>query len=210
VDWEQLQHLIREYGYLALFIGTFLEGETIVIIAGVMASDGLLELKPLILAAFCGTFLSDQLFFYFGRWRGRAFVAARPKWQVKVLRIQPTIEKYQNFIILGFRFVYGLRNVTPLVLGLSGVNPLRYLVLNFLGAVIWAISFGTGGYLLGHAAKPFFAGMHKYQGFIYAGIAAIALFFWIRRSVRKRKLEAELAASLSAKSDHARVPVQTP
>lgn len=210
MDWEQLEQLIRDYGYLFLFVGTFLEGETIVIIAGVMASDGLLELKPLILAAFCGTFLSDQLFFYFGRWKGRAFVAARPKWQVKVLRIQPTIEKYQNFIILGFRFVYGLRNVTPLVLGLSGVNPFRYLLLNFLGAVIWAISFGTGGYLLGHAAKPFFAGMHKYQGFIYAGIAAIALIFWIRRSVRKRKIEAELAATVTRQREISVAPPQTP
>lgn len=207
MDFEQI---IRDYGYWALFIGTFLEGETIVIIAGFMAFNGLLEIKPLILTAFCGTFLSDQLFFYFGLWKGQAFVAARPKWQVRVLRIQPIIAKYQNWIILGFRFFYGLRNVTPLVLGLSGVNPLRYLILNFLGAAIWAISFSYAGYFFGHAIEPILDDVHKYQGFIYAGIAAIALFFWIRRSVKKRRIEAELAASLSAKSDRAGVPVRTP
>lgn len=210
MDWDRVQQLIGEYGYPLLFIGTFLEGETIVIIAGVMASDGLLELKPLILAAFCGTFLSDQLFFYFGRWKGREFIAKRPKWQARADRLQPILEKYKNYIILGFRFFYGLRNVTPLVLGSSGIHPLRYLILNFLGALIWAISFGTTGYLVGHAIKPFLAGVNKYQGFIYAGIAAIALFFWIRRSVRKRRIEAELAATVLSQGKITSVPPQTP
>ena len=184
MDFEQL---IRDYGYWALFVGTFLEGETIVIIAGFMAFTGLLDLKWLIIVSFCGTFLSDQLFFYFGRWKGREFIAARPKWQARADRLQPMLERYKNYIILGFRFFYGLRNVTPLALGSSGINPFRYLILNFLGAAIWAISFGTGGYLFGHAVKPLLADVHKYQGFIYAGIAAIALILWLRRVYRKRQ-----------------------
>lgn len=204
------EQLIRDYGYWALFVGTFLEGETIVIIAGFMAFTGLLDLKWLILVSFCGTFLSDQLFFYFGYWKGRAFIAAKPNWQARADRIQPLIDRYRNYIILGFRFFYGVRNVVPLVLGASGLNPLRYLILNFLGAAIWAASFGTGGYLFGHLLKPLLADVHKYQGFIYAGIAAIALVFWVRRSMRKRKLEAKLAASESGRTGLAQASTPTP
>lgn len=193
--WEQI---IRDYGYWALLVGTFLEGETIVIIAGVMASHGMLELKPLILAAFTGTFISDQLFFYFGRWKGREFIAKRPKWQARADRLKPILEKYKNYIILGFRFFYGLRNVTPLVLGSSGISPLRYLILNFLGAAIWAISFGSAGFLLGHAIERYLDRFHKYQWFVYGGIAAIAAFFWIRRTIRKRRLEAEITRQKAA------------
>lgn len=192
------EYIIREYGYLALLIGTFLEGETIVIIAGVMAAEGLLELKPLILAAFTGTFISDQLFFYFGRWKGREFIAKRPKWQARSDRLKPILEKYKNYIILGFRFFYGLRNVTPLVLGSSGISPLRYLILNFLGAAIWAISFGSAGYLLGHAIQRYLDRFHQYQWFVYGGIAAIAGFFWIRRTIRKRRIEAQISLQKSA------------
>lgn len=188
MDFEQL---IRDYGYWALFVGTFLEGETIVIIAGFMAFNGLLDLKWLIVTAFCGTFLSDQLFFYFGLWKGREFIAKRPKWQVRADKFKPVLEKYKNFIILGFRFFYGLRNVTPLVLGSSGINPVRYLILNFIGAVIWAIAFGTGGYLFGHAVEPILDDVHKYQGFIYAAVAAVGLLFWIRRMNRKRRVESD-------------------
>ena len=192
MDFEQL---IRDYGYWALFIGTFLEGETIVIIAGFMAFTGLLDLKWLITVSFCGTFLSDQLFFYFGRWKGREFIAKRPKWQARADRLKPLLDKYKNYIILGFRFLYGVRNVTPLVLGSSGINPIRYLILNFVGAAVWAISFGTGGYLFGHMLKPILADVHKYQAYIYVGIAALALAFWYRRNVRKRRLERDNARS---------------
>jgi len=203
VDPEQL---IRDYGYWALFVGTFLEGETIVIIAGFMAFTGLLDLKWLIVVSFCGTFLSDQVFFYFGYWKGRSFIAARPKWQARADRIQPLIDRYRNYIILGFRFFYGVRNVVPLALGASGLNPLRYLILNFLGAAIWAVSFGTAGYLFGHLLKPLLADVHKYRGFIYAALAAVALLFWVRRIRRKRHIESQLEVKVKDQSGVKAIP----
>lgn len=75
MDFHQL---IIDYGYLALFIGTFLEGETILVIAGFLAHSGYLELHWVILSAFLGTFAGDQTFFYLGRFKGIAFLEKRP------------------------------------------------------------------------------------------------------------------------------------
>ncbi|MCX7016875.1 MAG: DedA family protein, partial [Candidatus Sumerlaeota bacterium] len=73
-----LEHLLSTYGYLALFIGTFLEGETILIIAGVAASEGLLDIQWAILSAFAGSLLGDQLLFFIARYHGDWLLSRLP------------------------------------------------------------------------------------------------------------------------------------
>jgi membrane protein DedA with SNARE-associated domain len=62
---EFLQEVIRDYGYVALFIGTFLEGETILLLAGFAVQTGQfgLELQYIILTAFVGSLSGDQTAF---------------------------------------------------------------------------------------------------------------------------------------------------
>ena len=61
-----LLSIIENYGYAAILIGTFLEGETILVLAGVAAHQGYLVLTWVIIAAFVGSLCGDQLFFLFG------------------------------------------------------------------------------------------------------------------------------------------------
>ena len=55
--------IIEHYGYAAIVIGTFLEGETILVLAGLVAHQGYLKLTGVITAAFLGSLCGDQLFF---------------------------------------------------------------------------------------------------------------------------------------------------
>ena len=59
-----MEHLIDTYGYWAVLLATFPEGETILVIAGFAAHQGYLTLMPVILAAFAGSLCGDQLFFF--------------------------------------------------------------------------------------------------------------------------------------------------
>ena len=61
-----LQNIIENYGYAAILIGTFLEGETILVLAGLAAHQGSLVLTWVIIAAFAGSLCGDQLFFIWG------------------------------------------------------------------------------------------------------------------------------------------------
>ncbi|CAA0080478.1 Inner membrane protein YohD [BD1-7 clade bacterium] len=146
VDW---QHLVVEYGYLGILIGTLLEGEVIVIIGGFMAHRHYLELPLVMLFAFTGTLISDQLFYYIGRIKGRPYIDSRPHWQVRTEKVFSLLHKYPVLLVLGFRFMYGLRTITPLAIGASNFPPLKYLILNTIGAGIWAIVVSTLGYLIG-------------------------------------------------------------
>jgi len=117
-----LQTFLQTYGYWALLIGTFLEGETILIIGGFAAHRGYLSLTLVILAAFAGTLAGDQFFFFIGRKKGKAFLDKRPSWKPNIEKVHVLLDRYQTLLILGFRFLYGLRTVTPFVIGMSRVK----------------------------------------------------------------------------------------
>lgn len=153
MDRAGMLRLLRRYGYYVILLWTFLEGETIVIIAGVLSGHEKIALEPWLIAlsAFTGSFLSDQLMFSIGRFKGEKVLSYFPRLAVNVERAGKLIKKYDTILILGFRFVYGVRNVTPILLGTSEVSYKKFFFLNFIGAMAWAITFTYGGVYLGKA-----------------------------------------------------------
>jgi membrane protein DedA with SNARE-associated domain len=182
-----LQSLVETYGYLALFVGTFVEGETILILGGLAAHLGYLELPWVIVAAFAGSLLGDQLYFLIGRYRGRAYLAERPAWQSRSQRVEALLHRHQLSIILGFRFLYGLRTMTPFVIGVSGVPLRRFIVLNALGALIWASSFGTLGFIFGHGFEVLIGEIKHYEIEVMAGIVLLGLALRGAQRLRRRR-----------------------
>lgn len=190
---ETLIWLIQEYGYAIVFVWTFLEGETIVALAGFAAYQGYLRLEYIIPVAVAGAMLGDQAFFYFGRLKGKQFLAKRPKWEAKVARIHLAIERYHGWIIFGSRFMYGFRTVIPIALGVSNVSAGKFFVLNFLGAVVWGIFFAFGGYAFANAIEYFLGNIKKIEGFFLLGLLTIIVIaqigMWFSRRRNRRMLE---------------------
>jgi membrane protein DedA with SNARE-associated domain len=194
-----ITHILEHHviwAYVILLVWTFLEGETIVIIAGIAARDGQLMLPLIILCAFCGSLCSDQIAFLLGRHKGKAFIARRPKWQARAEKVYRMLEYHQTWLILGFRFMYGLRNITPFVIGMSEVRTRRFVVLNVIGSAVWATSFTLGGYLFGAAMERFMAKEQKWA--VMIGLAAIAFIAWAVRRIRRRAIKPATLDTVSA------------
>jgi membrane protein DedA with SNARE-associated domain len=181
-----LETLIARYGYAAVLIGTFLEGETILVLAGFAAHRKLLHLPGVILCAFIGSVLSDQLFFYLGRRHGAAMLARRPKWKAGVERVRGLLNRYSTALILSFRFLYGLRNITPFALGMSDVPTARFVVLNIVGAAVWAVAVALLGWFVGEAAKQLLGHIQRYERGIFAAIVIVGAALWIWHHLRAR------------------------
>jgi membrane protein DedA with SNARE-associated domain len=172
------QTLLQTYGYYAILIWTFLEGETVVVIAGMLAQQGMLSPPLIALCAFCGSCSSDQIMFLLGKYKGPAVLARFPRLARNTAKAERLIHKYETALILGFRFVYGVRNVTPVLLGMHRVSHLKFLVLNIIGAGVWACAFTAGGYFFG---KLFSAIMDTAQHlllYILAGAGLLAAIIW--------------------------------
>ena len=185
-----LENWINTYGYWAILFGTFLEGETILILGGFAAYQGYLKLPWVILAAFVGTLSGDQLFFYIGRKYGSKILARRPAWQVRADRVRKLMERFQDYLILLFRFLYGLRILTPFVLGLSRVSRGRFLFLNTVGALVWATVVGTGGFLFGQALEVLMGDLKRYEGEILGLVVLTGIAVWMIHAYRRRRTKA--------------------
>lgn len=180
--------LISTYGYAAIAIGTFFEGETILVLGGLAAHRGYLELPWVVIGGFLGTLVSDQLTFYLGRARGMRFLEKRPHWKSKSEKVFKLLQRHQLALTLGFRFLYGLRTVTPFLLGAAGISPFRFLVLNILGAFAWAVSIAISGYLFGHVVQWLIEDIKKYEMVLFIALTVLGAIFWSIHWVRSRKI----------------------
>ncbi len=179
ISTELLEYLIKTYGYLALLIGTFLEGETILILGGFAAHLGYLELPWVMAVAFLGSFSGDQVYFFIGRWRGKDLLSRHLRWQRHVDKVHRFLKRYHDLIMLGFRFVYGIRIMTPFVLGMNHqIKTLRFVIFNALGALIWSVVISTGGFLFGHALESTIKDIKRYQFETIAFVIAIGCLMW--------------------------------
>ncbi|MFP5223393.1 MAG: DedA family protein [Acidobacteriota bacterium] len=185
-----LQDFVGTYGYVALLIGTFLEGETILLVAGFLAQAGTLDLSLCILAAFVGSLSGDQAAFYIGRWKGRQFVENRPKWKCRVERVHKMLERFHEVLILSFRFFYGLRNLTPFILGTTDISGAKFFILNAIGAAIWAVSFGFAGYFFGTLVTTMLKDVKQIEKYILIGVVLVLLVMWLVKRHKRKKEEA--------------------
>jgi membrane protein DedA with SNARE-associated domain len=176
-----LEDLVSTYGYAAIVIGTFLEGETILILGAFAANLGYLSLEWVIVSGFLGGIFGDQLYFYLGHFQGRKFLERLPRWKRQSARVLDLLARHQTLLILGFRFVYGIRIITPLLIGASRVKPLYYLLLDGIGCAVWATLIAYLGYLFGSTLEIILGDIKHYELLVFGIIAAVGGLVWLIR-----------------------------
>lgn len=182
-----MEQLIEHYGYLGVLLGTFLEGETILVLGGVAAHRGYLTLGGVVLCAFGGSLLSDQLLFYLGRCHSGFLLRRRPRWEPRITRLKVAINRYRIPIILVFRFWYGLRMITPFTLGMSKVRWPEFFLFNIFAAMLWAVLVGGAGYLFGHALQIILGDVMRYQAVVLLLVALLGCLIWARRFAHRHR-----------------------
>ena len=181
---HDIPSFLEQYGYSAIVLGTFLEGETVLLLAGFFAHQGYLDPAWVAVAAFCGSFSGDETMFLLARYKGVSLLRRFPRLAAGVERMGRTMRGSEIPLILGFRFVYGIRNITPAFLGVNGTSPLLFAPLNAVSAALWAVSFTAAGYFGGQALTQVFGRLHAYEPYILAGFLAIGATVWL---IHRRK-----------------------
>src|SRR5712691_6915180 len=122
--------LIQTYGYGIVLVGTLLEGETVLALAGFAAHRGYLQLPFVIVTATVGGFLGDQGYFLLGRRFGNRLSRRYAMLEPGAARVRQLLDRHDLLVILSLCFLYGLRTVGPMAIGMSTVPWQRFLVLN--------------------------------------------------------------------------------
>jgi len=182
-----LESLLTTYGYPILFIGTLMEGETVMILGGLSAHLGYLSLPWVVVIGFLGAVCGDQISFFIGRRHGPALLARYPSWNARAERVLQKLGKHQNLVILSFRFLYGLRAATPFVIGMSKISYLRFTTLGLVSAGIWAISIAVAGFYFGRAVELVLEDIKSYELELLSGVVGVALVVWLVHVYRRRR-----------------------
>jgi membrane protein DedA with SNARE-associated domain len=186
---EWLVDLFARYGYAVIFVGVLLEnmglpvpGETILLAGAALAQFGRLSLGWVIATAVAGAILGDNLGFIIGRHGGRALaerygprIGLSPRWLAEFDRF---FLRYGARTVFVARFITGLRVVTAVLAGASGLRWRTFLFFNATGAIVWSIAVAAAGYLLAYSwdtLRRLIGGMGVAAFVLFVIVAAVAV-----------------------------------
>jgi membrane-associated protein len=200
-------------GYPVVFIFILIEtmgvpvpGETALIIAGIAASTGRLEIELVIAIAAAAAIIGDNIGFLIGRHYGRRIVDSDrgpfPKQRRRLIEVgEPFFEKHGPKAVFLGRWVVGLRVASSWLAGINGMKWSTFSFWNALGGICWATSVGLLAYFLGHTAET----LIKDVGIAGLGIVLVAggaVYWFIKRKEHAAFARAEAEAD-ARKADSA-------
>ncbi|TGV61440.1 DedA family protein [bacterium M00.F.Ca.ET.141.01.1.1] len=193
---EAIHHFIEQYGLLAVFLGCVAEGESAAILGGFFAHQHVFVLWHAFAAAALGAFAGDTFFFILGRSFADNRHVVRLRRRPGFRRAYRLLNTHPNIFVLSNRYIYGMRLVGGVAAGLSTIAAPRFVILNAISSVIWAVLFSTIGYVFGLGAEQLIgqALMRHERLFVGLGIGlAAAVLAWLAaRHIAKRERAKEV------------------
>lgn len=131
-------YLMKEHGYIILFSWSILEGESGLIMAGLLCSTDDMNLALAIFVAGLGGFVGDQIYFYIGRYNKKYVHSNFKSQRRKFAFAHLLLKKYGWPIIFAQRYMYGMRTVIPISIGLTRYDSKQFAIINLISAWCWA------------------------------------------------------------------------
>lgn len=179
--------LIAQYGLFGIFIGSATEGEAAAVAGGLVAHRHLIPLWQVAAATYLGQLLAGQILFLAARRFRDAPWLRKQTSKPAYAKIARTLEKRPIGFILIYRFIFGVRTLTPLVLGSTRISTARFSLFNAVGAAVWAVVFTGLGFGFGKTVENLFGHLPSRPHLILIGavIAAIAIIAYVLHRRRR-------------------------
>ena len=177
---EKFIYLMKKDGYVILFAWSVVEGEMGLIMAGLLSHTDNMSLSLAIFVAGLGGFTGDQIYFYIGRYN-RSYVHSKfAAHRRKLALAHLLLKKYGWPIIFVQRYMYGMRTVIPISIGLTGYNAKKYAFINLLSAWCWAAVIIVPVWYFGKEILSVFEWIKEHLYFEVPVIfIVVGMFIWI-------------------------------
>ena len=192
---ETIHHLIEQYGLIAVFLGCVAEGESAAILGGFFAHQHVFVLWHAVAAAALGAFVGDTCFFILGRSFADNRHVVRLRGRPGFRRAYRLLNTHPNIFVLSNRYVYGMRLVGGIAAGLSATAAPRFVILNAISSVIWAVLFSSIGYVFGLGAEHLVGqALLRHERLLIGlgiGLTVAVLAWFVARHIAKRERSRE-------------------
>lgn len=171
---------LSQYGLILVFAGAALEGETVIVLAGMLTHQGILPFPWTVSVAAMGALAGDQLLFRLGHYYGQDTLNRFPRIATHTEKMQPWVQSRSDWIAVSSRFLYGMRSMVQLLLGMYRYSSVRFLFINLFTAVLWAMIGVGGGYLVGNSAEKLLGGIIHVEQIVLLLVVVILGWLWYR------------------------------
>lgn len=222
-EWTlgKLEHLFKDYGYYVVAFGVFAEnsmflgflvpGTIILILAGLSAENGSINLPLVMAVAVAATIAGDTMSYYVGR-LGWAKALSRGRFSSTFERVRGEMESNSTWIILAYHFAGYSRAVGPPAAGLFRIPYRKWAPLDYLGGTVWAITYVLVGVVLGAFGVEFgdTKAMVRLLEVLFLVLLVVALASTFVRSSRRARRATLPPAAAGGSGAPAAVAMPTP
>ncbi len=164
-----MEDIIKDWGYLALFLYSFGGGFVGLVVAGVLSYSGDLNIYISILVAGVSNFLGDQFLFFIARKNKNYAKDMMKKYGRKIALAHLMMRKYGSFVVFVQKYIYGIKTLVPLAMGLTKYSAMKFSIYNGFATVIWACIIGYASFTAGEYV------LSLGDDFKYIGLAIIVV-----------------------------------
>jgi len=186
---ETIDTLLR-YGYVILFIYSLGGGMVAILAAGILASQGKLDLYLCIFIAFLANALGSTLLFILGKYYKKEFLPYFKKHRRKLALAMLKTKQHGLFLLIVQKFIYGLKTFIPIAAGLAKYDFSKFLIINTLASLFWAILLAYLAYAFGNLVLFIFEkfGAYSYLTPLFLVFLILILWFYLAKFSKKNAL----------------------
>lgn len=187
-----IQQLLVRYGLMAVFVGAATEGDVTMILAGVSAHLGFLDLPAALLIGALGGFAGDLALYRIGRARAQSF-RRTALYRQRGPAIERLADRLGVWQIAGARFVYGTRLASMLFWGIRGLPFWRFAAIDLAGCLLWSFVLGMAGFMASNSAAAFVGKVKRVRAWLGAALLiSVVLTIVFHLFVRWRRGRAQV------------------
>lgn len=182
----------RFWGYVILFFAMIVEGEILLIVAGMLARLKALDLGDVLWISFAGVMIGDVLWYGLGILTARSgrFAYLANYAEKSVYKFLPNFRERPFRSILLSKFIYGANHATLILSGIMRVKFSVFVKAEAYASFVWVAVYAVAGFMFGHAAL---AMTHKALRFVLITavfvIGFVLLQRWASKYYEQRELE---------------------
>ncbi len=175
-----MESFIHDWGYIALFLYSFGGGMLGLAIAAIFAYSGELNIYYVLIVALVSNFIGDQFLFTIARNNKEYAKKMMQKYKRKIALAHLMMRKYGILTIFLQKYIYGIKTLIPLTIGLTKFDTKKFFIFNLLATIIWTLIVGLSSYLLGNIVLDY---LQEYK--TYGILLLIVIILLITRFFNK-------------------------
>ena len=154
---EEILHNLALYGYIILAFYSFGGGMLALAGAGILSALGKMDIGLSIFVATVANFIGDTFLFYLAQTNKKEVLKYLRKHRRKIAYTNLLMRKYGWMAVFLQKYIYGVKTLVPIVMGLSRYDFKKFVVLNFFASIVWGLVVGLGSYWFSAAVRAWFS-----------------------------------------------------